>query len=168
MKCKGYDVEIKEVRSWYCMYMTVPYIKGCEDLGTYFKDLGNGKCIIGEDTMKSWVTDYKDLDLLHTMVNSLISSYEELVSYEPVTDIKLKDVCYKFGKKSVTITLYGWLRLSDDRLPEVSYITVRDSEGAVDYETDPLPETWKELQSDLDPTRGKVTIYNKFVDMDKY
>ena len=168
MKCKGYDVEIKTVREWYCMYITVPYIKGCEDLGTYFKDLGNGKCIIGEDTMKSWVTDYKDLDLMYNLVNSLISSYEELVRNEPIMDIKLKEVRYTFGKKTVTITLYGWIRLSDDSLPEVSYITIRDSEGNVDEVTDPLPETWYELQSNIDITRRKVTIYNRFVNMDRY
>ena len=168
MKCKGYDVEVKTVREWYCMYITVRYVKGCENLGTYFKDLGNGKCILGEDTMKSWVTDYKDLDLLYSLVTNLIQSYEELVRDEPITYIKLKDVYCIFGKKTVTVTLYGWIRLSEDNLPEVSHITVRDSEGVVDYETDPLPETWRELESSMEPTKRKVTIYNRFVNMDRY
>ena len=93
MKCKGYEVEIKPVRDWYCMYITVPYVEGCENLGTYFKDLGNGKCILGEDTMKSWVTDYKDLDLLYSLVNNLIQSYEELVSYVQKT---VNHLCHGF------------------------------------------------------------------------
>ena len=102
------------------------------------------------------------------MVNNLISSYEELVRNEPITYIKLKDVYCKFGKKSVVVTLYGWIRLSEDNLPEVSHITVRDSEGIVDYETDPLPETWRELESSMEPTKRKVTIYNEFVNMSRY
>lgn len=78
-----FNVTVKQVHNWYCVYIRVPYIEGCNDIGTYCELLDNGECIIGEDTAKSWL-NYTDFASVYIMANALIENY-----------CKLKDDAYR-------------------------------------------------------------------------
>ena len=67
IKIGCFSVTVKQVRNWYCVYIRVPYIEGCNDIGTY----------IGEDTAKSWL-NYTDFASVYIMANALIENYCEL------------------------------------------------------------------------------------------
>lgn len=72
-----FNVTVKQIRDWYCVYITVPFVEGCQDIGTYYKLKSNGECIIGEDTAKSWL-NYTDFASVYIMANALINNYCEL------------------------------------------------------------------------------------------
>lgn len=76
-KIGGFPVTVKQVMNWYCVYITVPYIEGCNDIGTYCKLKDNGECVIGEDTAKSWL-NYTDFASVYIMANALIENYCKL------------------------------------------------------------------------------------------
>ena len=69
-----FPVTVKKVYDWYCVYITVPYTEGCNDIGTYCERKDNGKCVIGEDTAKSWLNP-SDFASVYIMANALIENY---------------------------------------------------------------------------------------------
>jgi hypothetical protein len=77
IKIGHFHVTVKQVHNWYCVYIRVPYVEGCNDIGTYCELLDNGECIIGEDTAKSWL-NYTDFASVYIMANALIENYCEL------------------------------------------------------------------------------------------
>ena len=77
IKIGHFHVTVKQVRNWYCVYIRVPYVEGCKDIGTYCEMINNHECIIGEDTAKSWL-NYTDFASVYIMANALIENYCEL------------------------------------------------------------------------------------------
>ena len=77
IKIGHFRVTVKQVRNWYCVYIRVPYVEGCKDIGTYCEMINNHECIIGEDTAKSWL-NYTDFASVYIMANALIENYCEL------------------------------------------------------------------------------------------
>lgn len=76
-----FPVTVKKVYDWYCVYITVPYIEGCNDVGTFCERKDNGKCVIGEDTAKSWLNP-SDFASVYIMANALIENYCAMVDEE--------------------------------------------------------------------------------------
>ena len=74
IKIGCFPVTVKKVYDWYCVYITVPYTEGCNDIGTYCERKDNGKCVIGEDTAKSWLNP-SDFASVYIMANALIENY---------------------------------------------------------------------------------------------
>ena len=74
IKIGHFHVTVKQVRNWYCVYIRVPYVEGCKDIGTYCEMINNHECIIGEDTAKSWL-NYTDFASVYIMANALIENY---------------------------------------------------------------------------------------------
>lgn len=77
IKIGHFNVTVKQVHNWYCVYIRVPYVEGCKDIGTYCEMVNNNECIIGEDTAKSWL-NYTDFASVYIMANALIENYCEL------------------------------------------------------------------------------------------
>lgn len=72
-----FDCKVKKIESWYCVYIKVRYVPGCEDLGTFFKPCKNGMCIIGEDTAKSWLNQ-QDFESVMIMLDAIVMGYCDL------------------------------------------------------------------------------------------